>query len=99
MLDVRNIFCKCHFHNTSKKGFQPKNFLNSMHSTEVRYASFFSGGFITVIVVNPPERKPAKRTYVHRFKSAILAIFQTWQNGTFKPMYGIQKKNLPIDFF
>jgi len=64
----------------------------------VRFASFLFGGGITIIV-NPPERKPAKRTYVHRFKSAILAIFQTWQNGTFKPMYGIQKKNLPIDFF
>ena len=25
--------------------------------TEVRFASFFSGGFITAIVVNPPERK------------------------------------------
>ena len=34
------------------------------HSTEVRFARFFSGGFITVIVVNPPERKLAKRTSV-----------------------------------
>ena len=25
--------------------------------TEVRFASFFSGGFITAIVVNPSERK------------------------------------------
>ena len=32
------------------------------HCTEVRFASFLSGGFITVIVVNPPERKLAKRT-------------------------------------
>ena len=30
--------------------------------TEVRFASFLSGGFIAVIVVNPPERKLAKRT-------------------------------------
>ena len=28
-------------------------------STEVRFASFLSGGFITAIVVNPPERKLA----------------------------------------
>ena len=30
----------------------------------MRFASFFSGGFITAIVVNPPERKLAKRTSV-----------------------------------
>ena len=29
------------------------------HCTEVRFASFFSGGFIAAIVVNPPERKLA----------------------------------------
>ena len=34
------------------------------HCTEVRFASLFSGGFITAIVVNPPERKLAKRTSV-----------------------------------
>ena len=33
--------------------------------TEVRFASFFSGWFITAIVVNSPERKLAKRTSVH----------------------------------
>ena len=31
----------------------------------MRFDSFFSGGFITAIVVNPPERKLAKRTSVH----------------------------------
>ena len=36
----------------------------SMHCKEVRFASFFSGEFITVIVVNPPERKLAKRISV-----------------------------------
>ena len=35
------------------------------HSTEVRYVSFLSGGFITAIVVNPPERKLENRTSVH----------------------------------
>ena len=32
--------------------------------TEVRFASCLSGGFITAIVVNPPERQLAKRTSV-----------------------------------
>ena len=35
------------------------------HYTEVRYVSFLSDGFITGIVVNSPERKLLKRTYVH----------------------------------
>ena len=34
------------------------------YCTEVRFASSFSGGFITAIVVNPPERKLAKCTSV-----------------------------------
>jgi len=33
-------------------------------STEVRFASFFSGGLITAIVVNLLERKLVKRTSV-----------------------------------
>ena len=32
--------------------------------TEVCFASFFPGGFITAIVINSPERKLAKRTLV-----------------------------------
>jgi hypothetical protein len=32
--------------------------------TDVRFASFFSGGFITAIEVNPPERRLAKCTSV-----------------------------------
>ena len=41
--------------------------LNSIfyQCTQVRFASFVSGEFITVIVVNPQERKLAKRTSVH----------------------------------
>ena len=35
--------------------------------TEVRFASFLSGGFITAIVVNSPERNMAKRTSVYLF--------------------------------
>ena len=33
--------------------------------TVVRFSRFFPGGFITAIVVNPPEMKLAKRTSVH----------------------------------
>ena len=42
--------------------------------TEVCFASFLSGGLTTVIVVNPPERKLAKRTSVQWFSdhSGIL---------------------------
>ena len=36
---------------------------------------------------------------MHGFKSATLAIFQLWQNGTFERMYGIQKFFWPKDFF
>ena len=32
--------------------------------TEVRFASFLSGGFPTMAVINPPERKLAKRISV-----------------------------------
>ena len=36
-----------------------------LYCREVRFASFLSGGFITAIVVNPLERKLAKRTSVY----------------------------------
>ena len=36
-----------------------------LQCTEVHFAHFLSGGFITGIVVNPPERRLAKRTSVH----------------------------------
>ena len=38
---------------------------NPDQCTEVRFASFFSGGFTTMAVINPPERKLAKRISVH----------------------------------
>ena len=31
----------------------------------MHFASFLSGGFTTMAVINPPERKLAKRTSVH----------------------------------
>jgi hypothetical protein len=36
---------------------------------------------------------------MHEFKSAILAIFQFWQNGTFELVHGIQKKFLAKRLF
>ena len=36
-----------------------------MHCTEVHFVSFLSGGFTTMVVINPPERKLAKRTSMH----------------------------------
>ena len=45
------------------------------HCTEVRFANFLSSGFITPIVVNPPERKLANCTSVrsaaHNFTVCI----------------------------
>ena len=35
------------------------------HCTEVRFASFFSGGFTTIAGINPLERKLTKHTFVH----------------------------------
>ena len=37
--------------------------------------------------------------FMHWLKSAILAIFQFWQNGTFEPVYEIQKLFRTKDFF
>jgi hypothetical protein len=34
-------------------------------NTEVHFASFFSGGFTTMAVINPPEKKLTKCTSVH----------------------------------
>ena len=36
----------------------------SIRHTDVHFASFLSGGFITAIVVKSPEKKLAKRTFV-----------------------------------
>ena len=36
----------------------------SVQCTEVRFASFLSGGFTTMAVINPPDWKVANRTFV-----------------------------------
>ena len=47
----------------------PLKFINKRntvaHCTQVHFASFLSGRFITVIVAYPPEKKLAKRTSVY----------------------------------
>ena len=47
-------------------------------SREVHFARFFSGGFTTMAVMNPPERKLAKRTSV-RWVGQKMAIFADLQ--------------------
>ena len=37
----------------------------------MRFASFLSGGFTTMAVINPPERKLAKRTSVDWVKKSV----------------------------
>ena len=39
-------------------------FFNLKQCTEVRFASFLSGGFTIMAVINSPEKKLAKRTSV-----------------------------------
>ena len=46
------------------------------HCTKVQFASFQSGRFITVIVMNPPASKQAKHTSVHCTK-VQFASFQS----------------------
>ena len=62
----------------------------SVQCTKMRFASFFSGGFITAIVVNPPERKLEKRTSVQWLeiyrhfsmkllvKSSVNSVQEAW---------------------
>ena len=50
----------------------------------MRFASFLSGGFITDIVVNPPERKLAKRTFVHCALKQQQQKIWSWSNADLK---------------
>ena len=40
-------------------------YVRTEQCTEVRFASLLSGGFTTMAVINPPERKLGKRISVH----------------------------------
>ena len=49
------------------------------HCTEVRFASFLSSGFTTMVVINPPEKKLAKRTSVHWSRGChMLILLRNW---------------------
>ena len=43
--------------------------ITTLHCTKVRFASFLSGGFTTMAVINPPERILAKRPSVQFSKA------------------------------
>ena len=61
----------------------------------MRFASFLSGGFITAIGVNPPERKLAKRTSVMQVMS-VFVFLRIRMTSNFKlrlhqgPFYAMQ---------
>ena len=42
--------------------------------TEVRFVSFLSGGFTTISVINPLERKLSKHTSVHYLVKAEIGL-------------------------
>ena len=42
--------------------------------TDVRFACFLSGGFTNMEVINPPERKLAKRTFVCNGKTTEIIL-------------------------
>ena len=58
-----------------------KVLLRTVHCTKVRFASILSGRFITVIVLNPPEKNLVKHISVHctevRFACFISGRFTT----------------------
>jgi hypothetical protein len=69
----------------------------------VRFASFLSSGFITPIVVNPPERKLAKRTSVcigmkqkiSKWLTQKTEIFNSPNSQYFFVKYGILLSGCP----
>ena len=64
---------------------------------EVRFASFYSCVFITAIVVNPPERKLAKRTSVQcfgiKFISELVTCVSTRDSTLCVFMFNRHKKS------
>ena len=65
-------------------------------STEVRFASFFSGGFTTMAVINPPESNKAKRTPVQSMEFLLfLELTQTRKEKTLHLGDSIIRPNRP----
>ena len=66
--------CKSFVESTTKSTQQ--KIVQTLQCTELGFASFLSGGYITAIVVNPPENKLAKRTSVQcAYGVAMKPIF------------------------
>jgi hypothetical protein len=51
-----------------------KSGLKPIQSTEVRFASFLSGGFTTMAVINPPEKKLAICTSVQSGENLVKSV-------------------------
>ena len=56
--------------------WQPYTGKVSPHCTVLHFGSFFSGKFNTAIIVKPPERKLAKRNFVHCNVCLHVQIFR-----------------------
>ena len=54
------------------------------HCTDVRFASLLSGGFTTMAVINPPEKKLAKRTSVQCCVLLLFFVRSDWMNFYFR---------------
>ena len=66
MREFIESYCQIVDNNNNLLGRVRILFLKSnIRYTEMQFASFFSGGLITAIVVNPPERRLAKRNSLH----------------------------------
>ena len=87
----KKVYQKVHgFVNFESELGQGKRFPNILHCTEMRFASFLSGGFITAMVVNPPERRLAKCTSVHckSIHNQSESDCSKTKADIFKPKYG-----------
>ena len=68
-----------------------------LNCTEVRFARFPSGGFTTMAVINPPERKLAESTFVQCMVreyliSQVFTIVQNKLKCSAKYMKGAQRE-------
>ena len=64
MLTYRGLFnqISCQYHDVI------------IQCTEMRFASFFSGGFTTMAVINPLERKLAKSNVSYIFSQELICM-------------------------
>ena len=51
------------------------------HCTEVHFASFLSGGFTIMAVMDPPERKLVKRTFFSQDGKAVVSSIERLVKG------------------